>query len=65
MEEVAHRVGAAAVMTGIKIINQFTVDQGKVADLILDFDGKNSVIQKGDGTYVLQPIITATVKQSL
>jgi hypothetical protein len=51
-------------MTGIKIINQFTVNAGKVADLILDFDGKNSVIQRGDGTYMLQPVISATIKES-
>jgi hypothetical protein len=50
--------------TGIKIVRQFTIDEGKVADLVLDFDGKNSVIQKGDGTYMLKPVITATVTQS-
>jgi hypothetical protein len=50
--------------TGIKIINQFTINAGEVADLILDFNGKNSVIVTGNGTYMLQPVVTATVKVS-
>lgn len=50
-------------VNGIKIVQQFTVNEGKVADLVLDFDGKNSVILKGDGTYMLQPVITATVTE--
>lgn len=51
-------------MTGIKIIRQFTVSEGDIADLTLDIDGNNSVIRRGDGTYMLLPVVTATVTQS-
>ncbi|MEJ2697476.1 MAG: DUF4382 domain-containing protein [Candidatus Sulfobium sp.] len=46
---------------GIKIVHQFIVSEGMTADLVLDFDGKNSVVVNGNGTCSLQPVITASV----
>ncbi len=48
-------------VNGIKIVHQFTVNEGMEADLVLDFDGNKSVIAEGNGTYSLQPVITASV----
>lgn len=48
-------------VNGIKIIHQFTVNEDTVADLVLDFDGNNSVVMNGDGTYSLEPVISASV----
>jgi hypothetical protein len=50
-------------VNGIKINKQFTIAEGETSDLILDFDGKKSVIRQGNGTYMLQPVIRATVKE--
>jgi Domain of unknown function (DUF4382) len=50
-------------MNGIKIVHQFTVDEGMMEDLVLDFDGQNSVIADGNGTYSLQPVVTASVTE--
>lgn len=47
--------------TGIKLVHQFRVDEGKTADLILDLDGKKSVIAQGNGIYKLKPVIKAIV----
>lgn len=41
----------------IKLINEFQVNTGSRTDVLLDFDGKNSVILTGNGTYILQPVI--------
>jgi hypothetical protein len=46
---------------GIKIVHQFIVSEGMTADLVLDFDGKNSVVVNGNGACSLQPVITASV----
>lgn len=47
----------SAVQSGIKLIHQFTVDSGQRVDLLLDFDACKSVVQTGNGTYKLKPVI--------
>src|SRR5437016_3585909 len=47
----------SAVQSGIKLIHQFTVGSGQRVDLLLDFDACKSIVQTGDGTYKLKPVI--------
>ena len=50
-------VTPSAVQSGIKLIHQFTVDPGQRVDLLLDFDACKSIVQTGNGTYLLKPVI--------
>jgi len=50
-------VTPAAIQSGIKLINQFTVNFGQRVDLLLDFDACKSIVQTGNGTYKLKPVI--------
>lgn len=47
----------SAVQSGIKLIHQFTVGSGRRVDLLLDFDACHSIVQTGNGTYKLKPVI--------
>src|SRR5437870_13832409 len=47
----------SAVQSGIKLIHQFTVGSGERVDLLLDFDACKSIVQTGNGTYKLKPVI--------
>ena len=47
----------SAVQTGIKLINQFDVMAGQNADLMLDFNACQSIVKRGNGTYLLKPVI--------
>ena len=44
----------------IKIVHQFTVADAQVSDLVLDFDASQSVRQRGNGVYFMQPVIKAS-----
>lgn len=44
----------------IKIVHGFSVADGVVTELVLDFDASQSVKRRGNGTYFVQPVITAT-----
>jgi len=50
----------SAVQSGIKIIHAFTVQADSLTDLVLDFDACRSIVQRGDGSYELKPVVTAT-----
>jgi hypothetical protein len=50
-------VTPSAVQSGIKLIHQFTVGSGQRVDLLLDFDACKSIVQTGNGTYKLKPVI--------
>ena len=43
--------------TGIKLIHQFTIEAGKLYELILDFNVEKSIIITGNGEYKLKPTI--------
>ena len=43
--------------TGLKLIHQFTVESGKLYELILDFNVDKSIIITGNGSYKLKPTI--------
>lgn len=47
----------SAIRSGIKLINQFDVPSGQRVDLLLDFDACKSIVQRGNGTYALKPVI--------
>ena len=43
--------------TGIKLIHQFTIEPGKLYELLLDFNVDKSIIITGNGKYKLKPTI--------
>jgi hypothetical protein len=48
----------SATQSGIKLINGFTVTSNELTDLLLDFDACRSIVQRGNGSYGLKPVIT-------
>lgn len=50
-------VTPSAVQSGIKLIHEFDVASGQRMDLVLDFDACKSVVKRGNGTYLLKPVI--------
>ncbi len=47
----------SGVQSGIKLVHSFTVEGGKVADVVLDFDACRSVVTRGNGSYSLKPVV--------
>jgi hypothetical protein len=47
----------SATQSGLKLINEFDVPSGQRVDLLLDFDACKSVVLRGNGTYLLKPVI--------
>ena len=47
----------SAVQSGIKLIHGFNVAGGQRVDLVLDFDACKSVVKRGNGSYLLKPVI--------
>lgn len=47
----------SGIQSGIKLIHQFDVAAGQRVDLLLDFDACKSIVQTGNGTYKLKPVI--------
>jgi len=47
----------SGMQSGIKLIHQFTVGSWQRVDLLLDFDACKSIVQTGNGTYKLKPVI--------
>ena len=43
--------------TGLKLTHQFTIEAGKLYELILDFNAEKSIIITGNGKYKLKPTI--------
>ena len=46
------------IQAGVKLIHQFTVEGGKLVELVLDFDACRSVVQLANGDYELDPVVT-------
>ena len=53
----------SAMQSGIKLINEFDVTSGQRVDLVLDFDALKSVVARGNGTYLLKPVIKVVPTQ--
>ncbi|WP_175887700.1 DUF4382 domain-containing protein [Burkholderia contaminans] len=49
----------SATQSGYKIIHPFTVQPNTLVDLVLDFNACKSIVQRGNGTYALKPVVTA------
>jgi hypothetical protein len=47
----------SALQSGIKLIHEFDVAPGQFVDLVLDFDALKSVVKRGNGTFLLKPVI--------
>ncbi len=47
----------SAHQSGIKIVHGFTINDGEVTELVLDFDAQKSVVKTGGGKYLLKPTI--------
>lgn len=47
----------SAMQSGLKLINEFDVIAGERVDLLLDFDACKSVVMRGNGDYLLKPVI--------
>lgn len=47
----------SAVQSGIKLVNEFDVAAGERVDLVLDFDACKSVVKRGNGAYLLMPVV--------
>jgi len=41
----------------VKLVNEFDIEEGRITELILDFDAEESVIETGNGRYNLKPTI--------
>ena len=48
----------SAAQSGLKLISGFTVAPAAVTDIVLDFDACKSIVQRGNGSYGLKPVIT-------
>lgn len=53
----------SGVQSGIKLINEFDVASGQRVDLVLDFDALKSVVARGNGTFLLKPVIKVVPTQ--
>ena len=55
----------SAQQSGYKIKGPLTVQEGKLADLVLDFDACKSVVVAGkSGQYLLKPVVTAIARDA-
>jgi hypothetical protein len=46
--------------SGLKLIHQFTIEAGKLYELLLDFNVEKSIVITGNGQYKLKPTIKVT-----
>lgn len=53
----------SAVQSGLKVIHPFTVEAAKRVDLVIDFDACRSIVRRGNGTFGLKPVLTASVME--
>lgn len=49
----------SASQSGYKVNGNFSVAADTLVDLILDFDACHSIVQRGNGSYGLKPVVTA------
>lgn len=48
----------SATQSGLKLTPGFTVEPDKLTDLVIDFDACRSIVQRGNGTYGLKPVLS-------
>jgi hypothetical protein len=54
----------SSVQSGIKVIRPFSVEANKRADIVLDFDACRSIVQRGNNSYSLKPVVTGHLVDS-
>lgn len=47
----------SGAQSGLKIVGGFTLEDGAITTLTLDFDAERSVHKRGDGDYLMRPVI--------
>jgi hypothetical protein len=52
----------SAAQSGLKIIRPFSVAANTTVDLVIDFDACRSIVLRGNGSYLLKPVLTADLK---
>jgi len=52
----------SAAQSGLKIVRPFTVAANSTVDLVIDFDACRSIVLRGNGNYLLKPVLTADLK---
>jgi hypothetical protein len=52
----------SAAQSGLKLIRPFTVAANTTVDLVIDFDACRSIVLRGNGTYLLKPVLSADLK---
>jgi len=52
----------SGAQTGIKLQTQFEIRRDTVTSILLDFDAYRSLVETGNGSYILQPVIRAVPK---
>jgi hypothetical protein len=50
----------SGVQTGIKLVTRFSVLAGQQADVLLDFDACRSIVARGNGTWLMKPVLRVT-----
>jgi len=50
--------------SGLKLNHEFTIEPNVVYSLMLDFDAEKSIVETGNGTYMLKPVIRLVPTQS-
>ena len=52
----------SAMQTGIKLNHEFTIEPGNLYELFLDFNADKSIIIRGNGNYMMKPVIRVIPK---
>jgi hypothetical protein len=48
----------SGTQSGLKLTHAFTVEPDQLTDLVIDFDACRSIVQRGNGTYGLKPVLS-------
>ena len=62
--EPAPAIATLTIPSGeVKLNRQFTVPEAGSTTMLLDFDGDRSIVQTGNGSYMMKPVITVVSAQ--
>ncbi len=52
----------SGAQTGLKVLVDYNINSGDVTNVLLDFDVNHSVVQQGNGSFTLKPVIRGSVQ---
>ena len=55
----------SAQQSGLKFNIHATIEEGKTYVLYIDFDAEKSIVEKGNGTYSLKPVLIAMTEEQV